>query len=159
MHLHNPRRPNTFEVDIRRILASVNCLLLLAVVSGCGSDFVTVTGRVTLDGEPLSDAFVEFTPQFAGGSTAYGRTDANGNYDMMFSLNQKGAMPGDNLVSITTADIGDVGQANTPERVPARYNRNSELHVEVAPGRANTIDLELSSEGARVVQPNFDSES
>ncbi len=141
------------------ISAIFACGLMPVILAGCSSDYVTVTGTVTLDGEPLENAFVEFTPQFEGGSMSYGRTDADGHYDMMFSLNQKGAMPGDNLVRITTADVGDVGQANSPERVPARYNRNSELRVDVAQGRANTFDFELTTEDGTVVQPNFDSDT
>jgi hypothetical protein len=131
------------------------CLLVFS--GGCGSDgLVTVTGTVTLDEEPLEDAFIEFTPQVQGGSMSYGRTDASGHYEMMFSLNKMGAMPGENIVRITTADVGDEGAGNTRERVPARYNQNSELRVEVVDGKSNSFDFELTSEGEEIAQPRFD---
>src|SRR5690554_4043220 len=57
--------------------------LLLVTVAGCGgSDLPTVTGRVTLDGAPLPNAFVEFVPTEGQGSTSSGRTDEAGEYDL-----------------------------------------------------------------------------
>ena len=131
------------------------CLWLMAVggMVGCQSDLSTVQGTVLLDGAPLENAFVEFTPQVAGGAPAYGRTDAQGRYDLMFSLNKRGAVPGENVVRISTADVGDMGAANTPERVPLRYNRNSELLVEVKPNQRNVFDFDLKTDGAKVAQP------
>ncbi len=128
---------------------------MLVVLIGCGSDLPTVKGKVTLDGKPLPNAFIEFTPQVAGGSTSYGRTDASGNYDMMFSLKKRGAVPGENVVRITTADIGDMGAANVPEQVPNRFNRNSELRAEVKPGQANVCNFDLTTEGAKLTQPKL----
>jgi len=132
-------------------------VFLLVFAGGCGSDgLVGVTGTVTLDGEPLENAFVEYTPQVEGGSMSYGRTDAKGKYDMMFSLNAKGAMPGDNIVRITTADVGDEGAAGSKERVPTRYNEESDLHADVVDGKSNVFDFDLTTEGAEVVQPESD---
>lgn len=138
---------------------AVNSVLpiLLVVAAGCGSNgLVSVTGTVLLDGEPLENAFVEFTPQVKGGSMSYGRTDDNGEYEMMFSLNKKGAMPGDNIVRITTADVGDEGAGNSRERLPLRYNRQSELRVDVIDGKSNVFDFDLESEAGKVAQPRFD---
>jgi hypothetical protein len=132
---------------------------VLVACVGCGSDLPSVTGTITLDGQPLENAFVEFTPQEPGGSMSYGRTDANGRYDLMFSLNKRGAVPGENVVRITTADVGDMGKANTPERVPVRYNRNSELRVMVEPRGSNVLDFELTTDGAKILQPKLDSDA
>lgn len=130
---------------------------LLFVLPGCGSDLSSVKGKVTLDGAPLPGAFVEYTPKSSNGSTAYGKTDTSGNYYLMFSLNRSGAIPGDYVVRITTAEIGDVGKANVPERVPNRYNRNTELQVEVKPDQSNICNFELKSDGAKITQPNSNS--
>src|SRR5437867_1606445 len=56
------------------------CLLAASAVCGCGSrsDLAAVHGKVTLDSQPLPDAFVVFAPT-AHGTTSYGRTDAGGN--------------------------------------------------------------------------------
>jgi hypothetical protein len=128
--------------------------LLLYV--GCASDLSTVTGKVTLDGEPLADAFVEFTPQVPGGSMSYGKTNSRGDYDLMFSSSKRGAMPGESIVRITTADVGDMGKPNTREQVPARYNRNSELRATVQENQSNVLNFDLVSEGGKVVQPKID---
>ena len=144
------------EVNTRNYLWGVFAVVMMITFIGCGSDLVTVTGTVTLDGVPLEDAFVEYTPQEPGGSVSYGRTDANGKYEMMFSLSEKGAVPGDNVVRITTADVGDEGVAGPKERVPKRYNEESELQADVVAGKANEINFDLTTEDAEVVQPVID---
>lgn len=60
------------------------CMLGLVFVAGCGSSLKLnpVTGKVTLDGKPITDATVTFTPSGAG-AAAVGRTDANGVYTLM----------------------------------------------------------------------------
>lgn len=59
--------------------------LLLAVVTvGCssrpGPAVEFVEGRITLDGEPVADAIVGFSPAGGSGLAASGRTDATGKY-------------------------------------------------------------------------------
>jgi len=131
----------------------------LLLLSGCSSDLSTVRGKVTLDGKPLADAFVEFTPQIPGGSMSFGKTNLSGNYELMFSHSKQGAMPGESVVRITTADVGDMGKPNTPEKVPARYNRNTELRVVVEEKKANVLDFDLTSEGGKVLQPKLDADN
>lgn len=129
-------------------------LLLLVAVCGCkgNKDLGQVTGTITLNGEPLQDAFVIFAPT-QGGTTSYGRTDAEGRYEMMFSDDAKGAWLGENRVEISTADVGATSpDGGAREKVPAIYNQNSTLKVEVESG-SNTHDFELKSDEGRVVQP------
>jgi hypothetical protein len=124
----------------------------LLVYAGCDAgdpNLGTVTGKITLDGEPLADALVEFVPTGGAGSVSYGRTDANGEYEMEFARDTVGASIGENEIRITTGDVAldDAGkEVRVPEKVPARYNVNTELTREVTSGR-NRIDLELTSEG------------
>jgi len=129
-----------------------------SLLAGCGgrSDLGQVTGRVTLDGKPVADAAVEFTPTMEG-SIATGRTDSSGEYSLMFSRDVAGASLGENVVRISTFDVDYVegkGEVSIPERIPAKYNRNSELKVTVEPGR-NRHDFDLVSEGANVSQPRL----
>lgn len=72
----------------RRCGVVVLGILVLASLAGCGQrgpavEFVE--GRITLDGEPLNDASVGFSPADAGGLSAYGRTDATGTYRLTTS--------------------------------------------------------------------------
>ncbi len=124
-------------------------LLLLLFSGGCGNkDLGAVTGTITLDDQPLADAFVEFTPTGEGGSPSYGKTDANGKYEMEFSRDQSGAWIGANSVRITTEDVQDVDgeEVNVAEKVPAQYNTDSTLTADVQPG-SNTFDFPLKSGG------------
>ena len=124
-------------------------LSLLLIVPGCDQrdDLGRVSGRVTLDGEPLPGAAVEFSP-LGPGSTSYGMTDDDGNYSMMFSREVAGASLGESVVRITTRDVyvEDGHEKWKPEKVPPRYNSKSELKVTVEPG-GNQFDFDLESPG------------
>ncbi|MCA9130960.1 MAG: hypothetical protein KDB22_27940 [Planctomycetales bacterium] len=131
---------------------------LLISVLGCSSgDMGSVTGTVHLDGKPLEGALVTFYPEIdgkdpmSGGGASMGRTDAEGNYELTYNRDEMGAQVGKHLVYIETLQEsggGDYG-AGRGEEVPKRYNSQSELHVEVKPGR-NTIDfLDLTSDGEK----------
>lgn len=129
--------------------------LLTATVVGCaGGDIGTVTGTIHMDGKPLEGALVTFYPQVADdsamekGGASQGRTDASGAYELIYNRDVKGAEVGPHLVYIETGEEGGGGYGGgRAEEVPKRYNSESELKVEVKPGR-NTFDfLDLTSEG------------
>ena len=130
--------------------AQLVCLVLVACCAGCGSrsELAAVRGKVTLDGQPLADAFVVYAPTKSG-TTSYGRTDSGGNYEMMFTDSQKGAWIGENSVRISTGDLGRGGGAGPKERVPVVYNETSTLKAEVKPG-SNTFNFELYSNAGRI---------
>ena len=119
------------------------CLLL----AGCGSegDLASVKGKVTLSGEPLEGAIVQFQPTAEDGSPSAGKTDAKGRYELMYTFDTPGAMPGEHVVTIRTAAAyyeEEDTDAPPVERIPAKYNTRSELKRTVEPGK-NTIDFEL----------------
>ena len=145
------------------------CCLLSLLLTGCGSGDgpVPVTGKVTLDGKPVSDASVTFTPASQEGRVAVGATDDSG----MYSLNlltgevKDGAMPGAYKVSISKGELvggkpvddsrGDsfsslgMSSGSSPRAkllIPVRYSsvRTSGLSFEVKRGVENTADFELS---------------
>ena len=77
--------------------SSVMCAVLgisfIVFLTGCGSggpSVTAVTGVVTLDGKPLGDAVVTFSPTDESGVGAAGKTQADGT----FVLNATGAAPG-----------------------------------------------------------------
>jgi hypothetical protein len=114
----------------------------LISVAGCdksGPQIAPVRGRVTLDGQPLPDTSVVF--KATGMSPSGGRTDGNGNYELIYKRGVKGAPIGMNQVTI----LEDTQKTRGPQRVPARYNQESELQREVQPGD-NVIDFELTTE-------------
>lgn len=126
-------------------------MALVVVVSGCGPSGPTlgrVEGTVTLDGQPLAGARVCFYPE-GGGRTAEAVTDQQGHYVLSYTSEGTGAMAGPNKVSISTyeepvsQDDGTT-QGGVPEKVPAKYNKQSTLVREVQSGQ-QTIDFALES--------------
>lgn len=134
---------------------SVAALMLLGSTAGCGGneDLAGVHGTVTMDGEPLADALVTFAP-VEPGRPAAGRTDEQGRYELVFSRDAEGALIGEHIVSISTYNVvpgeGD-SEKVVPERVPAKYNVNSQEKVTVEKG-SNEFNFDLDSDG-EIVEP------
>lgn len=108
-----------------------------------------VSGKVTLDGQPLANANVVF--KSADKRTASGVTDGTGTYKLMYDSETTGVTPGPKTVRITVADVGVEGggaaEGAPPageERIPAKYNRQSELKADVTAAN-RTFDFELKS--------------
>ena len=124
---------------------SVVCGVL--VLAGCSKNekLSEVTGVVKLDDKPLADAMIVFSPR-GEGTTSYGRSDADGKYRMLFKDNEYGAWVGENVVRITTFDLG-----GKKEQVPVVYNSKTTLKAEVKPGE-NVHNFELKSTAGKIVQ-------
>ncbi|WP_145265289.1 carboxypeptidase-like regulatory domain-containing protein [Calycomorphotria hydatis] len=128
-------------------------LPLMLMAFGCseeGPKLGTVSGTVTLDGEPLPNAQLMFTPRGEGRpSTA--STDENGMYKLAYTAGKKGALTGSHRVSITTAVDQYSDEATgkrveaVEEKLPAKYHQKSELTAEIQEG-SNTIDFSLESQ-------------
>ena len=129
--------------------------LIALFVTGCGSSdgpkLGSVTGSVTLNGLPLSNATVEFIPS-GGGRNSIATTDASGAYSLMYTSDAEGAIVGPHTVRITSAvegvsdEGGDEGGIEArAESVPRKYNDDSTLQVEVKSG-SNTHDFDLMGE-------------
>jgi len=139
---------------MREVLIGLFCMLCV----GCGSDLATVTGTVTLDGQPLAGSdmlrgTVQFSPEDGHGTKAVGYVDGNGHYDLT-SGSRVGVLPGNYLVTISANQIipsKTPGGAPSGRLVtPARYAdpKNSGFKAEVGRGR-NTFDYALTSDKPR----------
>ncbi|MCC7335223.1 MAG: carboxypeptidase regulatory-like domain-containing protein [Pirellulaceae bacterium] len=123
-------------------------LAFICLATGCGNGLSGVSGTVTLDGEPLEKAFVEFSPP--NGRPSMGKTDSNGYYRLEYSTSQTGVEAGEHKVRIFTHEDASIDMKTgepTPavkEIVPAKYHRKSELTAQVEPG-SNDIDFDLES--------------
>ena len=140
-------RPIGFRHKTGMFLVTVSLML-----SGCGGNpkVATVSGVVTLDGEPIDRASVLFQPQ-EGGRPSFAVTDEQGRYKLSYSRSQNGATIGSCVVKITKLSDSDeesggsAGKAApTSVKIPDRY-RKEPLTVTVLP-QHNTIDLELTTE-------------
>jgi hypothetical protein len=120
---------------------------LALLSSGCGGGskdrppLGRVHGRVTLDGQPLEQATVVFTPLEVGGCEASGLTDAKGEYVLRYHRDDMGAALGKNSVRITKQPSPDLKS----ELLPGRYNRYTTLTAEVKSGN-NDLPFDLTSQ-------------
>jgi hypothetical protein len=137
-----------FGWEVRWI--SLSWVLTSLVVTGCSggrSDLADVSGTVRLDGQPLPMATVVFQPDSAG-PASYGLTDQQGRYNVLYDVGRSGAVIGMHTVKITTYQERDPDAdppiAATPEILPDRYHKSSELRVQVTDG-VNEIDFPLES--------------
>jgi len=134
----------------RQALAITLMLLAAGGCSGRPKNIARkVSGRVTLGGQPLAGALVIFTPKEAG-SPSSGKTDQNGNYNLIWAQHQRhtieGAQIGEHVVTITTfvegAPSAKPPRQEVPEKVPYKYRLEAQPTATVKSG-TNTIDFPL----------------
>lgn len=124
----------------------ISSLLTLSVIvlSGCsgpqGPQVAPVSGKVTLDGQPLNGALVTFYPK--DGRPSMGTTDSSGSYALNYTRDQPGAIVGDHIVRITTGLVSGEETHKVKETVPAKYNSQSELTASVSKDN-NTLNFDL----------------
>ncbi|HWL07186.1 MAG TPA: hypothetical protein VNQ76_02120 [Planctomicrobium sp.] len=126
-------------------------VLVTITLIGCGRDsgpqFGTVTGTVTLDGEPLPYAKIEFQPE--GKRSSAGITDAKGKYELGYSFSRSGAITGPHSVWIVMAPANEIDRPEgavieIPKvKLPKKYNEQTELAADVKKGK-NTINFDLT---------------
>lgn len=129
----------------KKMFPSALSVILLCILSGCAGEasdtpeLGLVSGTVTMDGKPLADADLVFEPKT--GSPSVGKTDVDGNYQLAFNQDSKGAMIGQHTVRITK--FGEPGSANdTKNQISEKYGSKSKLTAEVVAGD-NTFNFDL----------------
>jgi len=119
---------------------AIVCSTLLFV--GCGPSsgvgIGEVTGTVTLDERPLAGAMITFVPM-DNVKESYGYTNEDGHYELVYKQDIKGAYIGQHHIRIET-----VSEEEPVEKLPVRYNRQTEL-TEVVESGVNKIDFDLTS--------------
>jgi len=134
-------------------------LLTLAVLSlcflGCSGgpddapETIPVTGTVTLDGAPLSDARVTFIPD-GSGQAASGPTDAEGKFTLKTN-GLDGAPAGKYKVSVSSSAPepmpGVDDEESSQSAIPAKYSNADEsgFTADVSAG-SNDFTFDLKSE-------------
>jgi hypothetical protein len=92
-------------------------LALVPFILGCGGPRpVKVSGTVTLNGQPVEGAMVQFVPVKDGGRPATGLTTADGGFNLTTIENHDGALPGDYKVVITYNPPVESGPAQSTEQ-------------------------------------------
>lgn len=139
------------------ILSPMTVLLL----QGCGGSsdlptLVPVTGTVTVDGKPMAGVTVRFYPMKDGesqpGRTPSGITDESGKFELTYSGNNRGAIPGQYFASVSFEDW----QPEYPEGFDAESASAAERKkyetppVQIAPqfsGSETSLEVEVKSGG------------
>ena len=125
-------------------LHKIACAITVLTILGCSRSHQPplglVSGTVTLDGVPLANAIVRFTP--AGpGRTSEGISDNDGHYRLLYLRTIPGANIDRHTVRITTASEENGGR----ELLPPRYHSRTELEARVVSG-SNDLDFALRSQ-------------
>lgn len=123
---------------------------LLFILSSCGGGqngptLGSVTGVVQMDGKPLANARVVFTPIDEGrGST--GVTNDSGKYSLEFTHDQRGALVGEHTVQIFSDQYS--GEGPSDPVISPEFNADSTLKANVKSGR-NSFDFAVTSSPRR----------
>ncbi len=131
--------------------------LMVLGLGGCSKDpkLVPVTGTVTLDKKPLSGALVTFVPMGSTpGTGSFGRTKADGTYQLVAYRGGAGAVAGQYKVTISKrvmADGSDLPEnsevppieAQARETLPQYSDADQTTLTATVPPAGGTIDFPL----------------
>ena len=153
------------RASARFVMGILSASLLLAG-GGCsdGRNSARVTGKVTLNGQPVEDIYVYFQPvsdSSSGGpgtkarepgAGSYGLTDAEGNFTLRFSdTEEEGAIVGTHTVRLVDkraegAEDADAGVIEAPpSRIPVEFTRR-DLTFEVKADGENQANFEVAGQ-------------
>jgi hypothetical protein len=129
--------------------AKVLLAVLLLTVAGCGDGRparVTVSGRVLIDGEPLTQGIVQFVPDGARPSAS--KIDAEGRFKLTCYDGGDGIVPGTHRVMIAAKEM--LGESKVKWLAPPKYAdfRSSELSFEITEP-IDDLTIELTWDGGK----------
>lgn len=136
----------------RHLVAFLPALVALLSIGCSGSEFgATVSGKVTLDGNPVVQGVVTFAPDDPKGPSAVGNLKSNGDYYLK-TKKTLGIIPGKYRVAVQAYERpeglapGERVYGRVKPLVPKKYLNvvSTDLEFEVQPG-SNTIDIPLTS--------------
>jgi hypothetical protein len=145
---------------MKRILSSRSAVLAVGLLfaAGCGSSLklIPVSGKVTLDGQPLSGGQVTFAPLETSSTgepdskqppAPVGTIDSSGNYKVY--TNGKEGAPAGKYKAVVTPSMVPMGDSKGPPSVPfdKKYSspKDSPLAIEVVEGAApGAYDLKMT---------------
>lgn len=137
-----------------RQLIGAAIILLVAVFPGCGGSGISIQGQITINGQPLESAEIQFLPMNSASGEHVGAVVTQGRYTIE---NTDRAKEGEYQVQIRAFrssgkkvwdGMGDGKTKNMVEDfsqfIPNRYNDASELKVTLRPGDNNfSSDLKI----------------
>ena len=142
MFIQANRRSGRFSLVIPMLLLTLPISNL-----GCGkSDLGWVSGRVTLDGQPVQGAVILFQPE--GRRPSYAWVDADGKFALQYAAGQKGAAIGSQKVQLKAPSEDQLTKlppgVAVPTKLPRKFLEPFQT-VEVKVGR-NDFNFDLKSD-------------
>lgn len=142
---------HTIQTRRRRILLGLGLSLAAALgICGCGNPATVIEGLVSLDGQPVPNASLEFFPVSGKGRVSFTKTDATGRYRVAVW-----PTPLKVIVTATKVDgkvqdpYGPNGQMmdRVVNALPENYGyqEKTPLVAEPVAGKTTTIDFSLES--------------
>ena len=136
---------------VRVALVFTACALTTAFCGGCGDrggpERVEVSGTVTYNGQPVSEATIRFVPEQGSMAPVSGAQVKDGAY----KADQRGGVPvGTHKIEIKAYRKSEMSRPGTPDLleaskeqqeqyIPAKYNRQSQLEIAIEPGSGKII--------------------
>src|SRR5262245_3535220 len=119
-------------------------LFALAALAGCGGQgLAPVTGTLTYKGKPVTNAYVDFSPE-SGERPSWGQTDQEGRFQLEFDRKNKGAVLGKHKVSVRMRPVTRAEQeAMMDGRQPPLSAEMKEFFAKYSAERSNkevTVD-------------------
>lgn len=139
-----------FHVAAAFVLAATFAVCGCSSPNADGIDRVAVSGKVTLDGEPVASGYVTFTP--LGNGPSAGGEIRDGSYDIdtasgpsagKYKVEIRSSAPTGRKVPNYDGAPGETVD-ETYEQIPPNYNSRSELSVEIKAGESNSHDFALT---------------
>jgi hypothetical protein len=123
---------------------------LFITMLGCGRpsyqlDVAPVTGKVTIDGRPLSSGYVTFV--VGRGRASSGTIQPDGTFTMSTYEQGDGAQVGTHPVVVNPVPPDEYQAGPKPIPIPERYSRagTSGFTFEVKPGEDNFLEINLTT--------------
>jgi len=122
------------------------------MLAGCGSNKIApVSGRITLNGNPLANASVTFAPiggkdKPEPGPSSAGTTDSDGRYSLkLIGQDGRGAVIGKHKVRIALNEELDTtnDQPVKLKQLPIHFNGQTKLDFDVPSGGTDTANFDL----------------
>jgi hypothetical protein len=121
-------------------------LVVAAALTGCGGP-ESLSGTVTLDGEPLGEAAVAFFPQGPNAESIVGMTDKDGHFVITPAAGRTIAYGKYKVIVTKRAEPTPAQiEAYIPpdELIPAKYSDLSKTELEVEVTSSANVDLRLT---------------
>ena len=141
---------------LKRVGGTICCAVVIAFV-GCQKSpyqLAPVHGKVSIDGQPLSQAKVMFAPLEVGdnpnpGKPAFGLLQSDGGFALTTYKENDGAVVGEHWVTVIrlAKKATNVASASTAPQSKLKFSRLTVPYkVNVAPDEDNQIDIKLTSQ-------------